>query len=154
MLEPSLVFIDAPEASPSLAAAPTDQERLLTSLLDELRDNINRNLNRLVYSLTQYGHAEGPLPNTQRFSNFAAVARDEQQRLVELTLTYNKRYDTPAEVLALLPELAARLTNLRATKLSHPLLKSLPAFHATELNLIVSQPLEPTAPVGRIEPSH
>lgn len=107
--------------SPSIAESKlkhiASQEYDLTI---ELAKNINTNVAKLVNLIVKSDHAEGPIPNSPHFTNFATLTRDESGKAAMLMLTYSKRYQASHSLYELFEPLVAHLNSILDGSVQHP----------------------------------
>src|SRR5690606_36102390 len=63
------------------------------ALASELAENLNLYIHKLLNYVIEAGHAEGPIPNSRHFTNFAHLERCSQSKPLRLIIRYNKRYE-------------------------------------------------------------
>lgn len=94
-------------------------------LVIELIENINKNAARLLKTVIESNHAEGPIPNSRHFTNYASLHRHADGSVDELLLTYSKRYEAPTAIHDLFESLVAHLKQTVDQNTLHPSLRKI-----------------------------
>lgn len=107
--------------SPSIAESRLNNlESQEYDLTIELAQNINTNATKLVNLIIKSDHAEGPIPNSRNFTNYATLIRNPDGSAATLMLTYSKRYQAPNSLHDLFENLVGNLNAIIDPQVTHP----------------------------------
>ena len=107
------------------------------TLASELAENLNLNIHKLLHYVIEAGHAEGPIPNSRHFTNFAHLETNQEGKPSQLVLRYNKRYEADPSIYEELEPVCQALEQMKSSVENHRYIRSIQVV-AEPLNLRVT----------------
>ncbi|HLS41933.1 MAG TPA: hypothetical protein VK026_01545 [Paenalcaligenes sp.] len=107
------------------------------ALASELAENLNLNIHKLLNYIIEAGHAEGPIPNSRHFTNFAHLETNQEAKSSRLILRYNKRYEADPSIYDELEPVSQVLEQMKNSFDNHGHIRSIQVM-AEPLNLRVT----------------